>query len=119
VRLCLDEHYSIRIAEELRRREHDVVAAKERVEFIAVSDVELWDAMQAERRALLTENVGDLMPLVRQAVAAGDDHWGVVSLSSRSMSRGANTIGLFVERLDNLMRRYRGEDSFRNRAEWL
>jgi hypothetical protein len=119
VRLCLDEHYSVRIAEELRRRQHDVVAVKERLELIAVSDPELWAALQGERRALLTENVADFMPLIHETTAASGDYWGVVFSSARSMPRGANTIGLFVERLDDLMRRYPGEDDFRNRTEWL
>jgi Domain of unknown function (DUF5615) len=119
LKLCLDEHYSIRIAEELRGRDHDVVAVKERRELIASSDLELWAAMQIERRALLTENVADFMPLIQQAAAAGEDHWGIVFSSSRSMPRGAGTIGLFVECLDDLMRRNPAEDDLRNRIHWL
>jgi hypothetical protein len=119
VRLCLDEHYSSRIADELRARGHDVYGVSERPELRTVADPELWAHLQSERRTLLTENMGDFVALVQEASAAGDDHWGIVFSSPRSMPRGAGTIGLFVERLHDLMRRYAGEDDFRNRVEWL
>jgi hypothetical protein len=119
VRLCLDEHYSVRIAEELRGRDRDVVAVKERSDLVALSDEQLWAVMQAERRALLTENVGDFMPLVRQSAAVGEDHSNIVFSSARSMPRGSGTIGLFVDRLDELLQRHPGEDDFRNGVHWL
>ena len=119
MRLCLDEHYSVRIAEELRGRGRDVVAVKERSDLIALSDGELWAVMQAERRALLTENVADFVPLVQQSIAAGEDHWGLVFSSPRSLPRGSATSGLFAERLDELLQRHPGDNDFRNGVHWL
>lgn len=119
MRLCLDEHYSARIAEELRGRGRDVLAVSERAELRARSDPELWELLQSDRRALLTENVGDFVPFLRQAAAASEDHWGIVFSSPRSMPRGTTTIGLFVQRLDELMDRYPGDDDFRNAVQWL
>ena len=119
MRLCLDEHYSVRIAEELRRRNRDVVAVKEHSDLIALSDGQLWAVMQRERRALLTENVADFVPLVQHSAAAGEDHWGIVFSSARSLPRGSGTIGLFVARLDDLLQRHPGEDDFRNGLHWL
>lgn len=119
VKLCLDEHYSVQIAQELRRRNRDVIAVKERADLIGLPDTELWAVMQAEARALLTENVADFMPLVQQTAAAGDQHWGIVFSSPRSMPRGSRTIGLFVERLDELLQLHRGEEDFRNGQHWL
>jgi hypothetical protein len=119
VRLCLDEHYSSRIAEELRSRGHDVHAVSERRELRTLSDPELWSRLQSERRALLTEDVRDFVPLVREAAEAGADHWGIVFSSPRSLPRGPGTIGIFVDRLDELMRRHAGEEDFRNRVMWL
>lgn len=119
MRLCLDEHYSARIAEELRERGRDVVAVSERGELRALSDTELWDVLQRERRSLLTENVGDFMPVLHQTAAAGEEHCGIVFSSPRSLPRGGMTIGLFVQRLDELMGRHPGDDDFRNRVEWL
>jgi hypothetical protein len=119
VRLCLDEHYSSKIAEELRARGHDVYAVSERPELRAFSDRELWLHVQAEQRAVLTENVGDFMPFVHEAGAGGDDHWGIIFSSPRSSPRGIDTIGVFVERLEELLRANPTEDDFRNGVHWL
>lgn len=119
MRLCLDEHYAARIAEELRSRAHDVYAVSERSELRALSDPELWSLLQLERRALLTEDVRDFVPLVQEAAAAGGDHWGIVFSSPRSMPRGTGTIGVCVHSLDELMRRHPGEEDFRNGFHWL
>lgn len=104
MRLCLDEHYSRQIAEELRRHGHDVVAIGERPELRGLADRELVSVMQAERRALLTENVGDFMPFVHELAARNEDHWGFVVSSPTSMPCGTGTIGSFVEALDRLLR---------------
>lgn len=119
MRLCLDEHYSSRIADELRGRDRDVDAVSERPELRTLSDPELWATLQSERRALLTENVGDFMPLVHQAVAAHEEHWGIVFSSPRSMPRGSGTIGLFVDRLGEFLEEHSGEEDFRNGVHWL
>jgi hypothetical protein len=119
VRLCLDEHYSSKIAEDLRVRSHDMYAVSERVDLRALSDGELWLHLQAERRALLTENVGDFMPFLHEASAAGEAHWGLILSSPKSMPRGAGTIGLLVERLDEVLAAHRGEQDFQNGMWWL
>jgi hypothetical protein len=119
VRLCLDEHYSKDIASELRDRGHDVDCVKERAELVSVSDPELWAQMQDEHRALLTENVGDFMPLVTASAQAGETHSGIVFSNPRTMPRGRRTIGVFVESIDALMQQYPGEDDFRDRVDWL
>ena len=119
MRLCLDEHYSKEIASELRDRGHDVDSVKERPELVSVSDRQLWAQMQDEHRALLTENVGDFMPLVTASAQAGETHSGIVFSNPRSMPRGRGTFGVFVKSIDALMQQYPGEDDFRDRVEWL
>lgn len=119
MRLCLDEHYSHRIAEALREGGHDVVAVGERVELRGLGDLELVSVLQAERRALLTENVRDFMPLVHELAARSEDHWGFVFSSPTSMPRGTDTIGTFVEALDRLLRERPGDDDLLNRVTWL
>lgn len=119
MRLCLDEHYSSAIARELRRRGHDVFSVTERPELVGRSDRELLAAMRDERRALLTENVADFAPVVRTLVASGEDHWGVVFSSPRSLPRGAATIGLFAEALDRLLSERRAEDALKDQIWWL
>ena len=119
MKLCLDEHYAIQIAGDLRDRGYDVECVKERPELIRLSDAELLTTMQGERRALLTENVADFAPLIRQIVAAGESHFGIVYTSNRSMPRSRDTIGLYVDALDELMRRFPGDNDFVDRVEWL
>jgi hypothetical protein len=118
VRLCLDEHYATQIAEALRERGHAVVAVKERPELRGLGDRELLAVVQAERCALLTENVADFMPIVHELVARNEDHWGFVFSSPASMPRGTGTIGLFVEALDALMIERPAENSLLNRI-WV
>jgi hypothetical protein len=75
--------------------------------------------MTAERRALLTENVSDFAPLIRQILAADEFHCGVIFSSPRSMPRSRNTIGVFVAALDAVMRWFPDENDFANKIEWL
>ena len=120
MRLCLDEHYSSEIALQLRDAHgHDVYAVKERPGLVGLSDIELWSRVQGERRTLLTENVHDFEPIRKQAEAVGEMHYGIVYSSSRSMPRSRNTIGLFVERLRELMDANQGDDDFIDRTHWL
>jgi hypothetical protein len=120
VRLCLDEHYSPEIACLLRdQRGHDVSAVKERPELIGLPDAQLVAAMRAERAALLTENVQDFMPIAQALAARGEDHWGFVFTSGRSMPRGAATIGRYVDVLDPFLSERPGEDDLKNQTWWL
>ena len=119
MKLCLDEHYAVQIATDLRGIGHDVNCVKERPELISLSDSDLLSRMMAERRALLTENVSDFTPLIRQILAAGESHYGIIFSSPRSMPRSRNTIGVFVAALDAVMRRFPNDNDFANTTEWL
>jgi hypothetical protein len=119
VRLLLDEHYSPKIAAEHRKRGHDVVSAAERDELRGLGDRELWNLASAEGRALMTENVADFMPLVREVVAEGGRHSGVVFTSPRSLPRGPRTIGLYVKRLGSFLRERPADDSLGDQVYWL
>ena len=119
MRLCLDEHYAPQIAAALRELGLDVVALKERPELRGIGDLELLAAVQAERRALMTENVSDFMPLIHELAARGENHWGFVFTSPVSMPRGSGTIGLFIEALHRLLTARPGEDDFVDQIWWL
>ena len=119
MRLGLDEHYSAQIAGALRERGHDVSAVQERPELRGLNDRELLATMQAERSALLTENVADFMPIVQDLAARGEDHWGVVFSSPASMPRAAGTIGDFIEALDRFLSARPAEDDILNQVWWL
>ena len=119
MRLCLDEHYSADIAQGLRALAHDACAVKERVELISLDDPDLLAILVSERRTLVTENVADFEPLRRDLLASGGHHCGLIYTSSRSMPRYRGTIGLFVRRLDEVMKDHPGDDDFRDRTHWL
>jgi Domain of unknown function (DUF5615) len=119
VRLLLDEHYSPEIARQLRTRDHDVVAVAERPDLVGLSDDELLGRMAQERRAIMTNNVKDFLPLTTRAAVAADDHYGLLLTSDRSMPRRLDAIGRFVEVLDGFLRRHEGEESHRNQVQWL
>jgi hypothetical protein len=119
LRLLVDEHYPRAIAERLRERGHDVVSAVERDDLAATEDALVLDRMQAERRAVLTNNHRDWRPLCAQAILAGEHHYGLLLTSDRSLSRTTQNIGRFVELLDAFLSSRRAEDACLDEEHWL
>jgi hypothetical protein len=119
LRPLLDEHYSPVIAEQLRERGHDVVAVTERPELVGLKDLDLFSAMSAERRAILTENWSDFQRELQDAAAKGIPHYGVVFTSRRQLPRGKHTIGLYLHVLDDFLRRHPAEDALLSSSCWL
>jgi predicted nuclease of predicted toxin-antitoxin system len=102
VRLLLDAHYSPKVAEQLTARGHDAVAAAADTTLRRLPDRELFAYAVAERRALVTNDVADFIPLAQQAAAAGEHHCGLVLTSDRSLPRSKRGIGRLVRALDGL-----------------
>ena len=101
MKLLLDAMYTRAIAEQLRRRGHDVVAAHERPGLSSVSDDVLLSVAEDECRAIVTENVHDFMDLDAERRAAGRVHFGIVLTSDRRFPRhDAGGIGRLVTALD-------------------
>jgi predicted nuclease of predicted toxin-antitoxin system len=119
VRLLLDEHYSPEIARQLRTRGHDVVALAERADLVGLGDNELLRRMTRERRAIMTNNVKDFVPLATRATLEAGGHEGLLLTSDRSMPRRLDAIGRYVDVLDEFLQRHEGEDSYRNQVRWL
>ena len=119
MKLVLDELYSMQIAVELRSRGHDVVSVTERVDLAGLSDRDLFAAMPAERRAILTENWGDFIKLLNVASVDSSTHYGAIFTSRQKFPRGRNTIGVFVRALDAFLRQHPAEDALLNSSRWL
>jgi hypothetical protein len=119
VRLLLDEHYSPEIARQLRGKGHDVVAVAERADLVGLSDDELLRRMARERRAIVTNNVKDFVPLATRVAVEAGEHHGLLFTSDRSLRRRIDAIGRFVEALDRFLQRHQDEDSYRNQVQWL
>ena len=119
MKLLLDEQLAPQIARELRSRGHDVEAVIERAELVSLPDRELFVRMAVERRAIVTNNASDYIALFGETMAAGQECYGLVLTSDRSMPRSKNTIGLFVRVLDAILRTHPAEDALRNQVRWL
>jgi hypothetical protein len=98
---------------------HDVAAVTEGAALEGLDDEPLLSLARDQGRALLTSNVGDLALPIRDWTGRGESHAGVIYTSDESTPRSRNAIGLFVERLSALLGNRRGEESFRDRVEWL
>jgi predicted nuclease of predicted toxin-antitoxin system len=118
VKLLLDEHYANDIAAALREAGHDAVTVSERG-LKGLGDGPLLALAASEDRALLTNNARDFLPLVRRWAESGDDHCGLLLTSDSSMPRGKRTIGLYVERLSELMEANPDRRALANQVRWL
>jgi predicted nuclease of predicted toxin-antitoxin system len=103
--LLLDEMYPAAIAEELRRRGHDVVSVHDgshrRLE--GATDAEIFKAAVEDMRALVTENVPDFRRLETNALLREQPHPGLVFTTDRRFPRGdPRTMGRLVSALDAL-----------------
>jgi predicted nuclease of predicted toxin-antitoxin system len=104
LRLLLDEMYPPAIAEQLRRRGHEVEAVVEREELRALPDPEVFALAQREQRALLTENIADFTAIADDYDRRGQPHHGLVLAHPRRHPRGdPRTVGRMVEALARLL----------------
>jgi hypothetical protein len=118
VRLAQDHHYTITIAERLRESGHDAVAVFERG-WHDLGDEDLLERCAAEERSLLTNNVGDFVPIAQRWAGEGRTHAGLVFTSDASLPRTHASIGTYVARLRDLMDANPGATAFRDRVHWL
>lgn len=118
VKLALDHHYATAIAVQLRERGHDAVAAVEQG-WETEGDEALLVMCEAQRRALVTNNVGDFTVIARRWAVEGRRHAGLVFTSDASMPRSRRTIGRYVDALDDLLRWHPQDGSFLDRSHWL
>ena len=102
MRLLLDEHFSPEIARRLRDLGHDVIAVKERTELIAMSDSVHFASMGDQRRAIVTQDLGDFRPLLLQAMNAGEKTYGLICVPSNVRVR-RDAIDRMVAALDRLL----------------
>lgn len=120
VRMLLDEHFSPEIARELRARGHDVVAVKEHPELIGRADRVHFASMPEERRAIVTQDLGDFRPLLSEAMRAGSKTYGLVCVPARvSLSR--NAIGQLVGSLEEVLQGHPEDEDLIDRGGevWL
>lgn len=103
MRLLLDEMYWPAIAEQLVDRGHDVSAAVTRPALSSIADEQLFAAAQDQRRAIVTENVGDYIPIAQHYGVTGTPHHGLVPGAGRTRAYGSCSQ---VTKLSRLLARY-------------
>src|SRR4051812_2955107 len=111
--------YDRAIAEQLRVRGHDVVAATERVELRNISDEELLVRMADEGRAVVTENAAHFVPAFRELLQRDQTCGGILITSPRSMPRSRATIGRFVEALERELKARPRPDALQDAMDFL
>jgi hypothetical protein len=102
--LLLDEMLSPDIAEQLRRRGHDVVAVTERRELRATSDDDLLTEATKQSRALVTMNIRDLARIDTEWKSEGRPHAGIVLLPASAFPQDRRFVGKVVRALDTALR---------------
>lgn len=119
MRLLLDEHFSVEIARELRKRGHAVIATTEDRQARHLPDEDLLTYSTAQGRALVTEDVGDFMPIHGRWLSSGQVHCGVVFVSRRRFSRDRSGIGRLVHALGHLLTSCPADDVLSSQTLWL
>lgn len=119
MRLLLDEHLSPRIALELRKRGHDVVAVANREDLRGRTDQAITAVAVEEHRAIVTLDVRDHMGILRDALRLGVAHPGLVLLAARAWGPSLESIGPLVLVLGRLLDDLPGDDALQGRATWI
>jgi len=119
VKLLLDEHYSPRIAEHLRAQGHDVTAVVARPELAGLADRTLITAARDDGRALVTENVGDFMPIATELARTETPHAGIILTNPHRFPRSRDGMGRLIEALHDLLVACPQDDAFADRVVWL
>lgn len=119
VKLLLDEMLSPAVAQQLRKRGHDVEAVKGNPLHEALSDREVMDLARAEGRAVVTNNLVDFRPLHHEAITpGGPGHFGIVFMPG-SYRRTKADIGRIVKALEAKLAEFAGDSDLANGETWL
>jgi hypothetical protein len=91
--LLLDEMFSDAIAQQLGAKGYDVVSVVAHSALVGLPDDQILAYATAEGRALLTANIKDFIPLDSRYRAAGQDHPGLILVSTKTFpqNRGFTT----------------------------
>jgi len=87
--LLLDEMFSGIIAEQLRAKGHDVLAAVADPALTGLADDQILAHATAARRALVTANIKDFIPLDARYRAASQTHAGLILVSAKTFPKTA------------------------------
>ena len=116
MRILLDAHISGRtVGKALGESGHDVRALDSEVELEGLSDPEVLELAAAEGRVLVTANIRDFEPILREWAGESRSHAGVILVPSsvRNEAFGVLISGVEETLADS------GQEKWVNRVEWL
>lgn len=116
LKFLLDEMWPPEVANQLRQRGYDIEAVGRRRDLREQPDEVIFAAAQAERRAIVTENLDDFLVIAHDFLARGNTHWGLILTPSSFGRARRSAIGRLVKALEALV-----EESVdqRNLERWL
>jgi hypothetical protein len=117
VRRLLDHHYPPLIAQRLRERGFDVVAANE-VGLEMAPDEAVFDYAVTHERALLTNDGAGFMRIHRDSLLQGRAHFGLIFTSDSTWSRAKPGVGPLVERLAEILRDRPADEALADQILW-
>lgn len=100
--VLLDEHYAPDIAEGLRAKDIDAVPVAGHPHLESAPDDALLEWATHQEYCLLTENVGDFLPLFAQAIEQGGMPAGLILTSTRRFPRDKQRTGRLIHALVEL-----------------
>jgi predicted nuclease of predicted toxin-antitoxin system len=116
MRILLDAHISGRtVGKALIEGGHDVRALDSEIELEGLSDPEVLELAAAEGRVLVTANIRDFEPLLREWAGEGRSHAGVILVPStvRNEAFGVLISGMEKTLADTV------QEEWVDRVEWL
>lgn len=116
MRILLDAHISGRtVGKALIKGGHDVRALDSEIELEGLSDPEVLELAAVEGRVLVTANIRDFEPLLREWAGESRSHAGVILVpaSVRNEAFGVLIQGVEASLADT------GQEEWADRVEWL
>jgi hypothetical protein len=101
--LLLDEMFSGIIAEQLRAKGHDVLAVVADPALVGLADDQILAHASAAKRALVTANIKDFIPLDARYRAASQTHAGLILVSARTFPQDRTFTAAIISALSALL----------------
>ena len=101
--LLLDEMFSDTIAQQLRARGHDVISVVAHAALVALPDDQILAYATTEGRALVTANIKDIIALDGRYRTAGQDHPGLILVSTKTFPHNRSLTTAITAALEALL----------------
>jgi predicted nuclease of predicted toxin-antitoxin system len=116
MKILLDAHISGRtVGKALSEGGHDVRALDSEVELEGLSDPEVLELAAAEGRMLVTANIRDFEPILREWAGESRPHAGVILVPSSVRNEA---FGVLISGVEETLTDT-GQEEWVNRVEWI